>query len=60
VDESFRRKGYGLQIMRAVLSSVNKKYNHAILHVTKENFIAVALYQKLGFIITDSVLVYEI
>lgn len=49
VIEQFRRNGYGFRIMCSVLKDIFKKYDKAILHVTKENVPAYNLYQKLGF-----------
>ena len=60
IYEQFRRKGYGYQLLGTILTTVFKKYNEAILHITKDNYPAYRLYKKLGFSIVESLDYYEL
>ncbi len=49
VDKAHRGKGYGRQIVDALLHEGKKRTNIAYLQVIKDNYKAVDLYRKLGF-----------
>lgn len=50
VKKKFRGKGYGSQIMKYMI----KEYGSKILYVSKNNKVAVSLYEKFGFKVTDT------
>lgn len=49
VDQNFRGKGLGKNLMNTFDEQLEKKINHVVLRVWKENKPAVALYKKMGF-----------
>ena len=60
IYEKYRGKGYGYQLICALLHHVFPKYDSAILHVTKENEPAYRLYKKVGFEVVEELEYYEV
>lgn len=60
IYEKYRGKGYGYQLICALLHRVFPKYDSAILHVTKENEPAYRLYKKVGFEVVEELEYYEV
>lgn len=60
IYEQYGRQGYGLKLLKTTLNYIFKKYDQAILHVTKENLPAYNLYKKIGFITTEILEYYEL
>lgn len=60
VEEKFRGNGYGYRMLESSLNDIFKKYDSVILHVTKENTPAYALYSKAGFKLVEELKYYEL
>ncbi|MBM3231936.1 GNAT family N-acetyltransferase [Candidatus Pacearchaeota archaeon] len=49
IKKKYQGKGYGKEIMFAIISQIKKSYNQARLAVWARNFTAISLYNKFGF-----------
>ena len=60
ISEQHRGMGLGYQFMLKVLQELSSSFHNILLHVSKENLPAYKLYQKLGFEISESTLIYTL
>ena len=60
ISEQYQGMGLGYEFMLKVLQELTSSFQNALLHVSKENIPAYRLYQKLGFVINESTLIYTL
>lgn len=49
----YRSQGYGTKLLHEFLAMLEPKYSYVILEVRETNLVAIALYEKFGFVQID-------